>query len=112
MKRSASRPHPNPRKTRTAKQLVREIKYLRSLTKDITTHYSLSVHGSLASIVRILETPPTQKKGVHRPNEKTMGAMLAALRSLTVKKKKGRAKDLRRIEVLAKKLKNLMPSQP
>jgi hypothetical protein len=93
-------------------ELVREIKYLKSITKDAVDRYSLKVYACLVNIVRILESPNRKRQMVKKPNDKTIREMLSCIRSLRVKPKKGRAKDLVRIEAVAKKLDGLMPSQP
>ena len=93
-------------------ELVREIKYLRSISKDVIDRYSLRVQGCLVNMVRILETSPTNRQKVRKPIDKKMREMISSIRSIKIKAKKGRAKDLVRIEALAKKLDGLMPSQP
>ena len=93
-------------------ELIREIKYLRSMTKDVAGRYSLRINASLVNITRVLESPDRKRKAVKKPADKTVREMLACVRSLKVKPKKGRAKDLVRIESIAKKLDDLLPSQP
>ena len=93
-------------------ELVREIKYLRSTAKDVIDRYSLRVYACLVNIVRILESSNRKRYMVKKPSDKTIREMLSCARSLKVKPKKGRAKDLVRIETIAKKLDDLMPSQP
>jgi len=93
-------------------ELVREIEYLRSITKDVVDRYSLRVYSCLMDIMRILKSPNRKTQTVKKPNDKTMRVMLSCARSLKVKPKKGRAKDLVRIETIARKLDDLMPSQP
>ena len=94
------------------KELVREIKYLRSVAKDVIDRYSLKINASLAEIVRILESSDSKRLAVRKPNDNTMREMLSCVRSLKVKPKKGRAKDLARIEIIVKKLDDFLPSQP
>ena len=98
--------------TLRSKELTGEIKYLRSVTKDVIVRYSLKIHSSLMRIVQVLEPANTKDRKVRRPTDKTMREMISRIRSLKVKTKKGRAKDLARIEVIAKKLNDLMPYQP
>ena len=100
------------RNTRRNGELIREIKYLRSVVKDVVGRYSLRVHACLVGIVRILESPNRKIQQVRKPNDKTMREMLSCIRSLKVKPKKGRAKDIVRIETIIKKMDKLMPSQP
>ena len=93
-------------------ELVREIKYLRSITKDVVDRYSLNVYAGLANLERILEPQNRKKHTIKKPTDKMIRQMLSCVRSLRVKPKKGRAKDLMRIEAIAKELDNFIPSQP
>ena len=97
---------------RRKRELVREVKYLRSIAKDVVDRYSLRINARLADIARIVDSPDTKKPGVRKPNDKVICEMLSCIRSLKVKPKKGRVKDLARIEDITKKLNDLMPSQP
>ena len=97
---------------RRNKELVREIKYLRSVAKDVVDRYSLRVYASLVNIVRILESSDRKRLAARKPSDNTMREMLSCVRSLKVKPKKGRAKDLARIEIIVKKLDDFLPSQP
>ena len=93
-------------------ELIREIKYLRSVAKDVVDRYSLKINAHLADLVRILESPNRKRYTSRKPKDKVMREMLSCARSLNVKPKKGRAKDLARIEKIANDLADLMPSQP
>ena len=99
------------RKTHRSEELVREIEYLRSVARDVADRYSLKVHAQLANIVRILKASNRKGRRVRKPNGKTLCEMLSRICSLKVKPKKGRAKDLVRIEAIAKKLDDFMPAQ-
>ena len=95
--------------TRQIKELVREVRYLRSVARDVIDRYSLKIHAHLVNVVRILESPDGKRQLVKKPSGNIVHEMLLCVRSLKVKPKKGRAKDLARIEVIAKKLEDLIP---
>jgi hypothetical protein len=100
------------RNTSRNKELIREVKYLRSIAKDVADRYSLRVQACLINIIRILESSDANIRTMKRPNDKTAREMLCCVRSLKVKPKKGRPKDLSRIDAVTKKLDGLMPAQP
>jgi len=100
------------RNTYQNEELIREIGYLRSVSKDVVDRYYLRVQACLINIARILKSSNKRGSAVRKPTDKKMREMLSCARSLKVKPKKGRTKDLARIEVVVKKLDALMPSQP
>jgi len=97
---------------RRNKELVRELKYLRSTARDVLVRHSIKINARLADMARILDSRSGNMNKARKPNDKVMGQMLSCIHSLRVKPKKGRAKDLLRIESIVKKLDDLMPSQP
>ena len=90
-----------PRKTNKAsKELDLELAFLRSVLRDTAEHYSLRAESMIVDMIR-----------ANRLSGKTVKATIKKIRSVKVKPKKGRAKDLLRIEKLLKNITGRLPSK-
>lgn len=75
-------------------ELVSELKYLRSLVRDVGEGYILRKEGEIETLLGYLESlPPRAVRLASR-------GWLRELRNLPVKPEKGRLKDLKRIDTL------------
>ncbi len=85
-----------------ASELAHEIGGLRTVLADIVEIYRSRVDGQLAGLAEVFQHAADPDAPL--PPVKAEAAMLAALRSLKIKPRKGRAKDLVRLGVLAEAL--------
>ncbi len=90
-----------------ASELAAEIQGLRPVLKDIIEIYKSRVDGQLAGLCEVFQEAGSAENGL--PPAKIEARMIEAVRALKVKPRKGRVKDLARIEELANKLWALMP---
>lgn len=75
-------------------ELVNELKYLRSLVRDVGEGYIMRKEGEIETLLGYLESlPPRAVRLASR-------GWLRELRNLPVKPEKGRLKDLKRIDTL------------
>jgi hypothetical protein len=92
-------------------ELAQELLRLRSLLKDLGTNCLDRLDGELAGLALSLAGESIPGDPPVLPNPSVLKAMLADIRALKVKPKKGRAKDVRRIEALLESLKDQMPPE-
>ncbi len=90
-----------------AAELAAEIQGLRPVLKDMLEIYRSRVDGQLAGLCEVLAG--LDGSGSPLPPAKIEARMLEAVRALKIKARKGRAKDLARIEELANVLWAMMP---
>lgn len=90
-------------------EVVRELVKLRSLLKDVGTNCLDRLDGELAGLALALAGESLPGDPPVLPNPPILMAMLADIRAFEERPKKGRAKDLRRIEALLKSLNSHMP---
>jgi len=112
---------PAPPKGATKKDLKRAQKTeklreallgLRVSLNEVQEQYGIHTHGLMVQMLRILEAPPDAKKTHILPSRKTAELMVEEIGSLNIKPKKGRGKDLLRIQNLIEALWILFPPQP
>ena len=108
---------PPPRKAATKgrkglsklrKELVSELAQLRESLASSARVFTGNLDGELARILCVLERETIPGEPERLPSARIQAAMIAALEDLRVKPKKGRLKDLERIERLAGFLSRLM----
>ena len=91
--------------------LVIELHTLRLQAQDAVEQYTLRVNAQLAEVLRLAEGEGTAGEKPRRLPAKLAAAMLAQLRDVRLKPKKGRAKDLVRIQELVEELVGQLPHQ-
>jgi hypothetical protein len=79
-----------PTRTVAKDMLVLELRRLRAMFKEIAERYAANTEGEIAAVIEVVEG---KSLSVARA-----GKMLEVLRALSVKPRKGRRKDLARIE--------------
>jgi len=77
-------------------ELLTEIGTLRMLFREIIERYQTNVEAELVSCINVLSAPEEENNEVVQDRQK-LTLMLKALRSLKLKPRKGRYKDIRRI---------------
>ena len=92
-------------------EVARELLKVRSLLKDVGTNCLDRLDGELAGLGLALAGENLPGDFPVLPNPPTLLAMLADIGALNVKPKKGRVKDVRRIEALLEKLHDQMPPE-
>ena len=90
-----------------ARQLMAEIEELRPLLQELVQQYELRITAQLAEILRALNGEDGRLPRF--PAAKASSAMLRALRATDLKPRKGRAKDLVRLQELVAELTELLP---
>ena len=92
-----------------ARQVSQEVAKLRPIVKDVGTALMDRLDGGLAGLVLSLGGEGLHGERPVRPRPPILSAMLADIKALKVKPKKGRVKDLARIEELLESLHERMP---
>jgi len=93
-----------PSRQELRQEVVQELSKLRSLLKDLGTNCLDRLDGEMAGLVLSLAGKSLPGDSPILPNPSILKAMLADIRALRAKPKKGRAKDVRRIEALLESL--------
>ena len=96
---------------RLGKQVSLELLKLRPVVKEIGTRLLDHLDGELAGLALSLEGKDLHGESPALPRSRTLSAMLVDIKAMKVKPKKGRIKDLRRIEALLESLHVRMPSE-
>ncbi len=91
-----------------ARQLMTEIGELQPLLQELVQQYELRITAQLAEILRTLNGDEAGRLP-RFPAAKTSAAMLRALRATDLKPRKGRAKDLVRLQELVAELTEMLP---
>jgi hypothetical protein len=102
---------PGKRGDELRQSLVIELHTLRLQAQDAVEQYTLRVNAQLAEVLRLAEGEGTAGEKPRRLPAKLAAAMLARLRDVKLKPKKGRAKDLVRIQELVEELALQLPHQ-
>lgn len=82
----------------TAEKLINELKYLRSVVRDVGEGFIIRKEGEIEVLLNCLDALPPRT--VHQVSK----SWLKELRTLPIKPAKGRLKDLKRIESLLEDL--------
>ena len=96
-----------PKRALLAAELVAEVQGLRPVLKDMLEIYRSRVDGQLAGLCEIFNGDGSAQSPL--PPAKIEARMLEVVRTLKIKARKGRAKDLVRIEEMANTLWSMMP---
>jgi hypothetical protein len=89
----------NPtRRQQLARELGLEVHALRAALEESLQSFGLRLQGELAAVSRCLDEGVRGEVGSSLPSSKALGVMLGELRGLKLKPRKGRVKDLARIE--------------
>ncbi len=100
-----------PTRQELAQQVSQELVKLRPILKDIGTALLDRLDGELAVLSRGLASERGSDDLPSVPRAPILSGMLADIQALKVKPKKGRVKDLGRIEVLLESLSRRMPPE-
>ena len=82
----------------TAEKLINELKYLRSVVRDVGEGFIIRKEGEIEALLNSLDALPPRT--VHQVSK----SWLKELRNLPIKPAKGRLKDLKRIDSLLEDL--------
>jgi len=82
----------------TRDELVKELKYLRSVIRDVGEGYIIRKEGEIEALLGYLDALPT------RAVRQMSRGWLKEMRNLPVKPSRGRLKDLKRIDMLLEDL--------
>ncbi|GEM_PF-2143730 len=91
-----------------AERLSRELEGVRSLLREALEQYDMRLNSRLASLQSVMRGEANVDEGRLLPSAKRMTSMLEDIRKLKVKPKKGRAKDLLRLEELVDSLQEVI----
>jgi hypothetical protein len=100
-----------PARHRLGRQISLELLKLRPVVKEAGTTLLARLDGDLAGLALALGGEKLHGESPARPRPSVLAAMLANIRAVKVKPKKGRVKDLWRIEALLESLLAQMPSE-
>ena len=109
-KKKPKRPK-KPSRRELAQQVSQELVKLRPILKDVGTALLDRLDGELAGLSRSLAGEGLSGDHPNLPPAPILSGMLADIQALKVKPKKGRVKDLGRIEVLLESLSGRMPPE-
>ena len=116
------RPRPSPGKQRRRKKtakiteaeqeaLAREVRRLRSLLEEVAEIYIVRISGSIQQLVEHFDgTRFSEMDEIERVSINQYEQIMASIRSLEVRAKKGRRKDLKQIENLVARIEGIISS--
>jgi hypothetical protein len=96
---------------RLGRQISLELLKLRPVVKEAGTTLLARLDGDLAGLARSLGGEKLHGESPDLPRPPVLSAMLANIKAVKVKPKKGRVKDLWRVEALLESLLAQMPSE-
>jgi DNA primase len=99
------------RRAKHIDRLKADLSALRGMLQETQEHYQVRTGGLLAQMLLVVDPPEGAARPV-LPSRKAVDQMLEAVRTLKVKPKKGRGKDLQRIQDLLEALWVMFPPQP
>jgi hypothetical protein len=79
-------------------ELAQEFKSLRSIFRDILSSYQANIEADMAACVNLLSTHNLDELPKSAKHMKALRTMLHELQELNVKPRKGRLKDVRRVD--------------
>ena len=86
--------------------------HLIPILQEVQEHYSVRTNGLLAQMTQVVDPPADARERPVLPSRKAVDRMLEAIQALKVKPKKGRGKDLQRVQDLLESLWVMFPPQP
>jgi hypothetical protein len=100
------------KKERLASELRVEVQALRASLDEMVEQLRIKLGGQLAQLEGVVEGTAVAGSKPVKPDLKAAATMLKEIRSLKIKPKKGRTKDLVRLADLVEDLLDLLPPQP
>ena len=100
-----------PNREKYRDELIRRLRMLRADIDLIIDHYRINCISSVEEMLRILENRDIIDESSVQPVLDNIRTMLTLLDGLKVKPKKGRLKDLKRIDALLDQLLSQFPTQ-
>jgi hypothetical protein len=100
-----------PNREKYRDELIGRLRVLRADIDVIIDHYRMNCISRVEEMLRILEHRDTIAEDSVEPTVDNMRKMLSQLDDLKVKPKKGRLKDLKRIDALLEQLLSKFPTQ-
>lgn len=94
----------------TAQELALELRELRANLDELTEQFRLRLGGQLVEVQRAVEGVGVASTTKRLPG-KTIETMLSAVRQQKIKPRKGRAKDLVKLQKLLASLSALLPAE-
>lgn len=95
------------RKQEIAREIVLELQAMRGGLEELVQAYTARVDGQIATAARQLEQGVMGESERELPSTKSLNKLLRELRDTKLKPRKGRAKDLKRMENVADALSEL-----
>ena len=100
------------KRAQKAEKLKEALLGLRTSLNEVQEHYGVRTHGLLVQMLGILEPPPDSRGKTALPSKKAADLMVQKMGALKIKPKKGRGKDLVRLQDLVEALWVMFPPQP
>jgi hypothetical protein len=88
-----------------------ELRNLRSSVEQTTEQVGLRLGAQISQLLAVLDNEPDGGVKPHRPSAKVAQKMAEQIRGVKLKPRKGRIKDLVRVQELLEKLGDLLPPQ-
>ncbi len=111
IKTSSSRKNAPEATAETREQLARELKALRSLFRDIVMRYQTNMEAKILTCVDRLSPSNDEPLSADASNLKTLQSLLSDIENLKLKPRKGRLKDIRRIDAAIEKISEILTPQ-
>lgn len=105
------KPADAPARQRVGRQISLELLKLRPVVKEAGTTLLARLDGDLAGLALALGGEKLHGESPARPRHTVLAAMLANIKAVKIKPKKGRIKDLWRIEALLESLLAQLPPE-
>lgn len=100
-----------PKRDARRDELIGRLRVLRADIDVIVDHHRMNCVSRVEEMLRLLEHRDVIGEGGAEPSAESIQNMLVLLDGLKVKPKKGRLKDLKRIDVLLDRLLSQFPAQ-
>lgn len=100
------------KKEKIADEIVKELHGLRSVTQEVIDQLEIRLGADIADLIRIFGNEEVAGEKHPLPPAQVETLLLASLRELKVKPKKGRIKDLCRISELLAELRSTLENPP
>jgi hypothetical protein len=108
---ASEKKHAKEKRIEVSRETIAELEALRRTLQEISERYQLRVSGQLAEMVSILEAGLTAGDRT-APSTARLTAVLEKIRKTELKPRKGRAKDLVRLQDLASELTEMLLLNP
>jgi hypothetical protein len=91
------------------KELVEELRSVRSCFETILEKYSLNMKARFDELVQRLDQEKAPEERLKLPKKKDIVKMVEMCRKLKLKPEKGRAKDIKKVQTLLKSFDSILP---